>query len=293
MVMTQLRAYSEAGFSVVFITMSRTISESDLEKLKNVCTHVLHRRSFGRDFGAWAHAARLLRKDMADAQSLLLTNDSNLGPITPLQPWIDQCMERQGVFGMTESLGGGSHLQSYFLLGHGERAVAAILQFLDALRPSHSKWLMIQRGEIGFTKAMQEKRLFVGAIITHEDIESAIINDPTLQAELKALYPGIFQGSDNTRNYYQDRKELSSEMISSELLRMRYFVRLQLFYHPLNPSHQLNSVLLKHFKFPFVKTELVVKNPGMVPSAPDWRYFLTPESPATEAMIDDHLATLT
>ena len=291
MMITQLRTYRDAGFSVVFITMSRTISEADKEKLKQVCTYVIHRKSFGRDFGAWAHAAHLLRNEIEAADVLLLANDSNLGPIFPLPPWIEACLEREGIFGMTESLGGGSHLQSYFLVGNGSEAVRAMLDFLLTMRLSHSKWLMIQRGEIGFTRAMQKRGLFVGALISYEDLENALLEQKDLQAELEVLFPGIFLRQD-----VFDFSKINPENLSLESQRIkwrnRYLLRFNLFFLPLNPSHQLNSVLLRHFKFPFIKAELITKNPGMVPSAPDWRYFITPESPVTEAMIEDHLATL-
>ncbi|MGL4288910.1 MAG: hypothetical protein ACRCVA_21345, partial [Phreatobacter sp.] len=59
---------------------------------------------------------------------------------------------------------------------------------------------------------------------------------------------------------------------------------------PLNPSHQLASVLIKTFKFPFIKTELVIRNPARMPFAPDWRYCIDSESPCTVEMIERHIA---
>jgi hypothetical protein len=291
MVLEQLRAYKEAGFNVVFITMSRTLSKGDEAKLARFCAYVIHRRSFGRDFGAWAHAAQLLAAELAGAEALLLTNDSNLGPIYPLRPWIEDCLKRHGVFGLTESLGGGSHLQSFFLVGNGADAVAAMLAFLKEMKPSHSKWLMIQRGEIAFTQEMQKKGLFVGACIGHEDVESVLLGDELLQAELAVLFPGVFIDLENPPIPDVEGAWLD-EKIEYFKLKNRYLLRSKLFVFPVNPTHQLASVLVKHFKFPFIKAELVVKNPCMVPSAPDWRYFVTAESPVSEEMIENHLVTL-
>ncbi|ALK08442.1 rhamnan synthesis F family protein [Blastochloris viridis] len=275
MVLAQLRAYREAGFAVVFVSMSNAVSDADRDRLASVCCGLIHRRSFGRDFGAWAHATRLLGADLADAQSLLLTNDSQLGPIVPLAPWIDACTARDGLFGLTESLGGGSHLQSYFLLANGVRAVADVVAYLTHVRLTHSKWLMVQRGEVAFSRAMREKGHYTAAVLDHETIENALLDHPELLAELSVLEPALLEG-----------------LRPAQPLRNRYLLRSRLFMLPLNPCHQLNSVLLRHFKFPFIKVDLVTKNPGMVPSAPDWRYFIGPDSPVTEAMIDDHLATL-
>ena len=276
MVLTQLRIYAERGFSVVFISMSETISDTDRARLAEVCTHVLHRKSFGRDFGAWAAAARALESELSDAEVLLLANDSVLGPICPLDPWLDACLERPGFFGLTESIKGGFHLQSYFLVANGEKVVADALAFLRTMKLTHSKWLMIQRGEIEFARAMQKAGHHTAAVLDYETIENALLDNRDLLVELEILYPQLTKGLGSGSNR-QDR----------------YLLRSRLFRLPLNPNHQLNSVLLDHFHFPFVKIDLVTKNQGLIPSAPDWRYFLAEDSPATEEMIDDHLTTLT
>ncbi|MFT0877364.1 rhamnan synthesis F family protein [Rhodopseudomonas sp. G2_2311] len=275
MVLTQLRAYRDAGFEVVFVSMSLTISEGDRGRIADVCSGLVHRRSSGRDFGAWAHAVRLLGHRLAGAESLLLTNDSMLGPFVSLEPWIDACTAREGLFGLTESIGGGSHLQSYFLIANGAQVVADTVGFLSELRLSHSKWLMVQRGEVAFSCAMRRKGHYTAAVLDHETIENALLEHPELLAELSVLEPGLSIGLD-----------------SDDPFRYRYQLRSRLFMRPLNPCHQLNSVLLRYFKFPFIKVDLVTKNPGMVPSAPDWRYFIGPDSSVTEEMIEDHLATL-
>jgi hypothetical protein len=134
---------------------------------------------------------------------------------------------------------------------------------------------MVQRGEMSFSRAMQQRGHYTAAILDHETIENALLDNPELLVELEILHPRLTEGLDN---------------ISQS--RRRYLLRSRLFRLPLNPNHQLNSVLLGHFRFPFIKADLVMKNPGMVPSAPDWRYFITGESLVTEEMIDDHLATL-
>ena len=275
MVLAQLAAYKSSGFSIVFVSMSENVAEEDRDKLANYCTHLIHRKSIGRDFGAWAHTANLLGDTLEDAEAVLFTNDSNLGPFYPLESWIKACRVREGFFGLTESIGGGSHLQSYFLLANGHAVVKDALRFLRTLKLTHSKWLMVQRGEIGFTQTMQRNGHYTGAILDHETLENALLENQELLAELFVMHPELREGLDphwSTRN--------------------RYLLRSRLFLIPLNPNHKLNSVLLNHFHFPFVKVDLVTKNQGLVPSAPDWRYFLTSDSPVTEAMIDDHLAAL-
>jgi len=47
---------------------------------------------------------------------------------------------------LTESLQGGAHLQSYMLLARGRAVVQDLAHFVQTMRISHSKWLLIQMG---------------------------------------------------------------------------------------------------------------------------------------------------
>lgn len=283
MVLAQLRSYYEAGFSVVFVSMSASISELDRQRLSQVCSHLIHRRSFGRDFGAWAHAVRLLSDEMEAAEALLLTNDSNVGPVRALGPWINRCMEQEGVFGLTESIGGGSHLQSYFIVCNGRDVVNTMFSFLKNIRLSHSKWLMIQRGEIALTRFMRARGHFIGALVDYGSLEDIFINNPELWTELKVVFPWLFVGMKDINITEKNKLDVEYN---------RYLLRSRLFLAPLNPSHHFNAVLVKHFGFPFIKTELILKNPAMLPSAADWRHFVSDESPVAVETIEDHLSTL-
>jgi hypothetical protein len=291
MVLEQLKAYRDAGFRIAFITMSNRITDRDMAKLKPFCPLVIRRQSHGRDFGAWVHAAALLCRQMETATALLLTNDSILGPISPMDRWIEPCLTREGVFGLTESYGNGSHLQSYFLLGNGVSEVSSMLAFLRSMRLSFSKWIMIQRGEIKFTRAMQRRGHFTAALIGYEALEGVLLENREYQAELETIAPHLFHGfksPNNTIFYSSVHEDEKKNMLAFN----KYLLRSRLYLHPFNPSHHFNQVLLKHFKFPFIKAELIMRNPGMLPSVPDWPEFVTDESPVSVQTIEEHLATL-
>ncbi|MBN8942092.1 MAG: hypothetical protein J0H01_21475 [Rhizobiales bacterium] len=286
MVIEQLRAYRQAGFSIIFISMSASLAADDLARLSELCATVIRRANHGLDFGAWAEALRVLADEARSLDSLLLTNDSNIGPISPLQPWIDKCLRREGVFGLTESLQGGAHLQSYFVLGHGRRATEDMTAFVRDLRLSFSKWITVQRGEITLTAAMR-KRHFVAAVIDHETLENALLDDVGAQLELSVVHPDLFK--DVTIDQVPAAE--GGDITDIRRIRDRYRLRRRLFGFPLNPTHQLASVLVKRFKFPFIKTDLVVRNPARMPFAPDWRYCIDDESPCSVEMIERHIAT--
>ena len=154
MVRRQIRLWREAGFGCVFITNAHPPAE-DWGAIAEDSVLRIRRANVGRDFGAWRDAAAVALQRFGTPQELLLTNDSVLGPFLPLAPLVDAWRAGgDGFFGLTESLGGGPHLQSYASLGRGEKAVGEMLDHLAALKNTRSKWQLVQRGEIGLTQRM-------------------------------------------------------------------------------------------------------------------------------------------
>ncbi|HUC17139.1 MAG TPA: rhamnan synthesis F family protein [Acetobacteraceae bacterium] len=155
MILRQLALYGDAGFDIVFVTMSDRVGEDDIRNLLPLTRLIIHRRSFGRDFGAWRDAADLAVNALGRPGELLLVNDSVLGPLRPIDRLIARMREHgPGLIGLTDSRMGPPHLQSYFLLVEGPAAVAEVLSFLEQLKLSHSEWLMVRRGEFGLTRCM-------------------------------------------------------------------------------------------------------------------------------------------
>ncbi|MFC7690683.1 hypothetical protein ACFQY5_14980 [Paeniroseomonas aquatica] len=147
LVLEQLRLLAAAGFAVVFISNAPGLPAADWEAVRAVAALVVQRRNLGLDFGAWRDLAPEARRRWPAAGELLLANDSVLGPIRPFGPMLASLRDGgPGLFGLTESIQGGPHLQSYFLLTRGAAAVADLHHFLAAMRVSHSKWLVVQRG---------------------------------------------------------------------------------------------------------------------------------------------------
>ena len=61
---------------------------------------------------------------------------------------------------------------------------------------------------------------------------------------------------------------------------------------PLNPVHHLWRPLVCLLGFPFVKTELVRRNPGRLPQVGSWTALVGPESPTSASMLAGHLAEI-
>ena len=253
MVRRQVRLWREAGFACVFIT-NATPPAADWDAIAEDSVLRIRRANVGRDFGAWRDAAAIALQRFGTPQELLLTNDSVLGPFLPLSPLVDAWRAGvDGFFGFTESLGGGAHLQSYASLGRGEKAVGEMLDHLAAIKNTRSKWQLVQRGEIGLTQRMLRAGVPCWALFGQERL-AALANAET-RARIAPRYSSV-----------------------------EAFARV-----PFNPCHHLWRELVEGMGYPYLKTELIRRNPGKLPGVENWRQVV----PADELpIIEEHLAMM-
>lgn len=253
MVRRQVRLWREAGFGCVFITNAHPPAE-DWAAIAEDAVLRIRRANVGRDFGAWRDAAAIATQRFGTPRELLLTNDSVLGPFLPLQPLVDVWRAGgDGFFGLTESLGGGVHLQSYALLGRGQKAVAEMLDHLNNLKDTRSKWLLVQRGEIGLSQRMLKAGVPCWALFGQERL-AALADAPT-------------------------RARIAPRYATPEA-----FARV-----PFNPCHHLWRELVEGMGYPYLKTELIRRNPGKLPGVENWREVV----PVAELpIIEEHLAAM-
>lgn len=249
MVRRQVASWREAGFDVVFVT-NASPPAADWDAIGEDAVLRLRRTNSGGDFGAWRDAAAEALGDRLPGE-LLLANDSMLGPFLPLTPLVAAWRAGgDGLFGMTESLAGGAHLQSYAVLARGDAPVGAVLAHLRGFHDSRSKWRIVQNGEIGLTRRLLAAEMRCAALIGYARVLGQV--DAATRASLGRRFaaPGAFG---------------------------RF---------PLNPCHHFWRVLLERMGFPFVKAALVCGNPWRLPGIEAWADIL----PAREvAMARDHL----
>ena len=185
MVRYQLGLLGELGFAIVFISMAACIPEDDWQAARALCALVVQRENFGRDFGAWHDLMPEVRRRWPHPEELILANDSVLGPIHPFAAVIEAMRAGgEGLFGLTESLQGGPHLQSYLLLARGKAAVRDLMRFLQTLHVSHSKWLLVQMGEIRLARWMRRRGHRVAAVFGYDRLVQAAVADPAERQRL-------------------------------------------------------------------------------------------------------------
>jgi hypothetical protein len=271
MVRRQLALLAGSGFSIVFISMAARIPEDDWQAVRELCALVVQRENFGRDFGAWHDVMPEVARRWADLDELMLVNDSVLGPIRALEPVIETMRAGgEGLFGLTESLQGGSHLQSYMLLARGRGAVGDLEQFLTAMHISHSKWLLIQMGEIKLARWMRKRGHRVAAVFGYDRLVQAAAADASERRRLAASYHRLKGFADLPNDQ------------AAALLHL----------WPLNPTHHMWHLLATRFGGPFLKTELVMRNPGRLPGVAEWSAVVPPDAPCPLPVLQAHLKTM-
>jgi hypothetical protein len=271
MVRRQLALLSQARFAIVFVSMAAPIPDDDWQAVRDLCVMVAQRENFGLDFGAWHEILPEVRRRWPNPDELMLVNDSVLGPIHPLSPVIETMRSGgAGFFGLTENLEGGVHLQSYMLLARGKDAVLDLMDFVQRMRISHSKWLLIQRGEIRLASWMRRRGHRVAAVFGFDRLMRFVVTDREERKRLAASH---------RRLHGLDRL---SDDAALALLRQC----------PPSPMHHMWRVLATRFGAPFLKTELVLRNPWHMPDAEGWPAVVPSNAPCPVAVIQAHLATM-
>ena len=235
-----LQALRDAGLSVVVASNAETLRSEDEAALRGLCDGYLLRRNVGYDFGAMREALSFWRLPRPDTHSVLLVNDSVLGPFAPLRPLLDRIDFAQAdVWGATDSPQRGYHLQSYFVaVGRAALTHPAWAAFWSDVRPAHSKEWVIGRYEIGLSQRLIAAGLRGRALFPYTSLVAQLPDEvPVSEAHARQL-------------------AMSRRIVARGGV--------------LNPTAHLWRELLRA-GFPFVKRELLGRNPGGILDTSEWR----------------------
>lgn len=218
---------------IIFISTSE-LPKTEIKKIENTCSVIKCRENVGLDFGSYQLGLQLIDKDQVDY--LILANDSVYGPIYPLKETFDKAVASPAdVFGITLSNEKYPHLQSYFLIFKKTVINSSIFnQFWKKLDLGKGKKEIIHDYEIGLSRTLAEANFELDALYkcnlnTFQKI-FIFVKNTQLGYKLFRLKKLIYK--------LQKRKDLG-----------------------FNPMHLLASKLVSKYQVPFVKKELVDKNP--------------------------------
>jgi hypothetical protein len=250
-----IASLAESGLSVVFVTNSERIEDEDKAFLRQHCGAILIRRNIGYDFGAWRDALDTLGLPRAETKAIYLVNDSVYGPFADLQPLLDAVdFGRADIWGATESWQHSYHLQSFFLVC-GEAAIRseAWRRFWRSVRPIPCKDWIIRHCEIGFTGRLAAGGVRCAAIFP----SAALLGEDELARLERILDEDYDRRGENAR--------LHAEAVHADRI-LRHVRRDK---NMLNPSVDLWRQLIQA-GYPFLKRELLLKNPTRVTDVFEW-----------------------
>ena len=253
---TLIRQFTDNGYSVVFVTNSARLTPAGQNAVRQLCAAVFIRRNIGYDFGAWRDVIHALNLPAQNTKELVLLNDSMYGPLRPLDAMLARLNYAEAdIWGLTESWQERYHLQSYFL-GFGEKALhsPAFAKFWSQVLPVPSKSFIVRAYEVGLTQAMLRAGLKCKAIWSYEDLVAKVAGQNVLDDLARAERQRSTRGDP----VLQVRKR--------HIGRIRNCIAKQT---AMNPTAEFWRQLL-HSGFPFIKRELLRKNPTRVADIGDW-----------------------
>jgi hypothetical protein len=267
------RSYIDAlqteGFEIVFVTNSRGLESADLNWIRRRAARVVIRRNLGFDFAAWRDAMAACQVPSAVTSFLLIANDSVYGPLRPLGPILRRIdFSDVDVWSATDSWQHRFHLQSFFI-AFGPKAVRheAFASFWGSVGNVRSKWWVVKRYELRMTRIFIAGGLRCKALwpamemvevlreATAPECAGVINDEGGSHVQLKRPCPR----STNPRYIFEDANRRNEARILGAVLRHK----------PLNPTADLWRVLIEQ-GCPFLKRELLHKNPSRVPDVADW-----------------------
>lgn len=229
-------AMRDAGLTVVLVCNGPPLGTEAAGWARGAAAAVIQRRNLGFDFAAWRDALAWCGLPAPGLELLVLANDSVYGPFAPfadLMAGLD--FKRADVWGATESWQIRYHLQSYLLFfGPAALAHPAFLAFWPAVQNYRSKHLVIRRYEIGLTHAMLAGGLRCEALWPYAAVADAVqrIEPADLQAD-----------------------------------RLAHLAARQCAFNPVSDAWRV----LVAQGFPFLKRQLLLRNPSRVADLALWR----------------------
>lgn len=151
---TYLRQLTDGGYVCVVGSVAEFSEPLEWPYGLPESTIVLRRQNVGYDFGTWSAMLEAL-PSVRTADHVLLTNDSMVGPFTPIADLLRRAeASNAGLVGLTDSFQLGHSIQSYFVLFNGK-----ILDnpewryFFRSVRPQRSKMEVVARYEMQLARA--------------------------------------------------------------------------------------------------------------------------------------------
>lgn len=218
-----LSSLKEAGCDIVLVSTSENLTEIALTEAKKYCCVVLRRSNVGRDIYSYKIGLEFFSKKIALYEKLILANDSVFGPLFDLKKLISFGDEKSLDFwGATDCYQIKYHLQSYFFVFTNQMAKSDCFKnYWKNVKLINYKRHLIEQYEVGITNHFMRNGYFCGAYCAYTDVFNQMPADTKEQKKKKSFFQN-------------KQKNLT--------------------------LHAWDTLIINH-QFPFLKKELVRKNP--------------------------------
>ncbi len=260
-VVNYAKCLQEAGFAVIFATSCKKLVHSEIARITPHVALTLFRVNRGYDFGAYNDAIAEI-PNFQNLDCLLLVNDSVYGPLHDLRPVLARCDDSADVWGLTDSWDRAWHLQSYFLLFRANALRSQVFaQFWRKMIFCNGKEYAINQHEVGLSQKLIRAGLRVETVFSYARTREAYLKKINQSARKNAFI------SKRVAHHTKDGT-------------------------PLNATHFYWDVLIKQFKYPFIKRDLLIDNSQRIENLFTWRNLVSTVSQYDISMIDRHLRGL-
>jgi len=183
-----LAALRDAGLATIVVSTAPRLALAEIARLEPVSAGIIWRANVGFDFGSW-RTALLLHPEVLDADTLVLANDSVYGPLADLGALFVR-MAGFDWWGITESLEGARHMQSYFLVFERPALRSPELRrFVAGIQLLERKQALIESYERRLRPRLERAGLRGGAVVPAIP-GSGSAQNPTLQRWRETLAAG-------------------------------------------------------------------------------------------------------
>ena len=162
---TFIKELQANGFQVILVSACEAEGKLDFAPDLTDGLTIIRKPNLGYDFGSWAVAFDLF-PEILNADEILLTNDSLLGPFDDINELVSKLRNSKfDVTGITDNSQLQYHIQSYIV--HLKRAAVQNLNTINLLKSVVHLGLkndVILKYELGLTRTAQLSGLFVGAL---------------------------------------------------------------------------------------------------------------------------------
>lgn len=266
---------AEAGYAVIFASNCPKLSAKETGKVLPHVAWVLKRRNIGWDFGAFKDAIALI-PDPGALDQLLITNDSIYGPLQDLAEVVRQADPAQaGIWGLTDSWDRHFHLQSYFLIfHHAALKHPSFLKFWKKVRYYRRKRWVIRDYEIGMTRFFLRAGIQCRALLPYRSVVSEISKPLNEALDRSKQQDAVVDNHGNSQGQILPYLRQLQKAINQG--------------RPLNQTHYFWDYLVARKASPFIKRDLLQRNPVGIPCVQRWEEVIRASSPSYDTSLILH-----